>query len=185
MGKRKRSKKKPLTQEEIWDDSALIQSWDDAVEEYKLYHSIQARGENVDDILRAEEAKARAEDEAAVEEGHDELAAGTQPHGQPEAETESAYEEANDQEMEMTGTDLHGDHGAHGDQRDAPSAKANPEPNRTASGIFANMPQLVSQGGSDSSGADEGLRNLMMAWYFAGYYTGLHEGQQRGTNQRS
>ncbi|PGH02119.1 hypothetical protein GX51_04823 [Blastomyces parvus] len=182
MGKRKRSKKKPLTQEEIWDDSALIQSWDDAVEEYKLYHSIQARGENVDDILRAEEAKARAEDEAAVKDGHDEPAAGTQPHGQPEAETESAYAEANDQEMEMTGTDLHGDHG---DQREAHDAKANPEPTRPANGIFANMPQLVSQNGDAASGADEGLKNLMMAWYFAGYYTGLYEGQQRGAAQHS
>lgn len=26
---------------------------------------------------------------------------------------------------------------------------------------------------------DEGLKNLMMSWYFAGYYTGLYEGQQR------
>ncbi|OJD26450.1 hypothetical protein ACJ73_02163 [Blastomyces percursus] len=182
MGKRKRSKKKPLTQDEIWDDSALIQSWDDAVEEYKLYHSIQARGENVDEILRAEEVKDRAEEEAAVKDGRDELLAGTQPHGQPEAETEPAYDEANDQEMEMTGTDLHGEHGG---QQEAPGAKAKPEPDCTASGIFANMPQLVSQGGSDSYGADESLRNLMMAWYFAGYYTGLYEGQHQGTNQRS
>lgn len=80
MTKRKRSKKKKdLTQEEIWDDSALIQSWDDAVQEYKvscfpvspsharnavltrglppqLYHSIQARGEDVEEVLRAAEA---------------------------------------------------------------------------------------------------------------------------------
>lgn len=26
---------------------------------------------------------------------------------------------------------------------------------------------------------DEGLKNLMMSWYFAGYYTGLYEGQQK------
>lgn len=26
---------------------------------------------------------------------------------------------------------------------------------------------------------DEGLKNLMMSWYYAGYYTGLYEGQQR------
>jgi hypothetical protein len=25
---------------------------------------------------------------------------------------------------------------------------------------------------------DENVRNLMMSWYWAGYYTGLHEGQQ-------
>lgn len=26
---------------------------------------------------------------------------------------------------------------------------------------------------------DEGLKNLMMSWYYAGYYTGLYEGQQK------
>lgn len=26
---------------------------------------------------------------------------------------------------------------------------------------------------------DEALRNLMMSWYYAGYYTGLYEGQQQ------
>lgn len=36
MGKKRKVKNKELTQEEIWDDSALIQSWDDAVEEYKV-----------------------------------------------------------------------------------------------------------------------------------------------------
>ena len=32
MGK----KRKQLSQAEVWDDSALIQSWDDALEEYKV-----------------------------------------------------------------------------------------------------------------------------------------------------
>jgi hypothetical protein len=26
---------------------------------------------------------------------------------------------------------------------------------------------------------DDNLRNAMMAWYYAGYYTGLYEGQQK------
>lgn len=26
---------------------------------------------------------------------------------------------------------------------------------------------------------DEGLKDLMMAWYYAGYYTGLYQGQQQ------
>jgi hypothetical protein len=39
MGKKKRSG--PLSHEEIWDDSALVRSWDDAVEEYEVYiHTI-------------------------------------------------------------------------------------------------------------------------------------------------
>lgn len=28
---------------------------------------------------------------------------------------------------------------------------------------------------------DESLKNLMMAWYYAGYYTGLHEGQKQSS----
>ena len=36
MGKRKRNVTKPLSHEEIWDDSALVRSWDEAVEEYKV-----------------------------------------------------------------------------------------------------------------------------------------------------
>jgi hypothetical protein len=35
MGKNKGASR-ALTQEEIWDDSALVQSWDEAVEEYKV-----------------------------------------------------------------------------------------------------------------------------------------------------
>jgi hypothetical protein len=26
---------------------------------------------------------------------------------------------------------------------------------------------------------DENLKNIMMSWYYAGYYTGLHAGQQQ------
>lgn len=63
-------KRASLSQEEIWDDSALIQSWDEALEEYQVlstlrsdgghlltryskhYHSIHARGEKVQDVLQ-------------------------------------------------------------------------------------------------------------------------------------
>ncbi|KMU87264.1 hypothetical protein CIHG_04709 [Coccidioides immitis H538.4] len=40
-------------------------------------------------------------------------------------------------------------------------------------------------GTADASTAqeDESLKNLMMAWYFAGYYTGLYEGQRRANPQ--
>lgn len=77
----KKNKSKDLSHEEIWDDSALVRSWDEAVEEYKvcimpnfaysaanghtfqLYHSIQARGENVEEVLgRAESLEATNED---------------------------------------------------------------------------------------------------------------------------
>lgn len=57
-----------LTHEEIWDDSALVTSWNDALEEYKVlkhaslsrsmtrltgskkYHSIHSKGGNVEEL---------------------------------------------------------------------------------------------------------------------------------------
>ncbi|KAL9102595.1 MAG: hypothetical protein Q9163_002275 [Psora crenata] len=46
-------KRKQLSQAEIWDDSALLQSWEDALNEYKLYHSIHVKGERVEDVITA------------------------------------------------------------------------------------------------------------------------------------
>ena len=57
-----------LTHSEVWDDSALIRSWNDALAEYDYYHSIHARGENVDEILRKAEMGELDEDEGESEE---------------------------------------------------------------------------------------------------------------------
>ncbi|KAL6158521.1 hypothetical protein ACJBU6_02633 [Exserohilum turcicum] len=32
---------------------------------------------------------------------------------------------------------------------------------------------------------DENLKNMMMSWYYAGYYTGLHAGQQQASHGSS
>jgi len=66
---------KTNSHEAIWDDSALVDSWNDALEEYKVkqellglpgkqklilgqkYHSIKARGEDVEEILREAEKR--------------------------------------------------------------------------------------------------------------------------------
>jgi hypothetical protein len=50
------AKEENLSHEEIWDDSALVDSWNDALEEYKRYHSIHTKGGNVDDLLKSEGA---------------------------------------------------------------------------------------------------------------------------------
>lgn len=61
-----------MSHAQIWDDSALVDSWNDALEEYKVssfpffllsawliskqkYHSIAARGEHVEEVLRSAE----------------------------------------------------------------------------------------------------------------------------------
>lgn len=56
-----------MSHNEIWDDSALVDSWNEALEEYKVrhcchvrsldidilqhYHSLHARGETVEDAI--------------------------------------------------------------------------------------------------------------------------------------
>ncbi|KAF5630559.1 Survival motor neuron 1 [Fusarium sp. NRRL 52700] len=54
-------KQEKLTQEEIWDDSALIDSWNEALQEYKKYHSIHAKGGSVRDLEPQNWTEAEAE----------------------------------------------------------------------------------------------------------------------------
>ncbi|KAG5207080.1 SMN domain-containing protein [Trichophyton interdigitale] len=179
MKKRKRSSRnKTLTQEEIWDDSALLESWEEAAEEYRLYHSIQARGQKVEDVLREAEAEASnaIEDEMQIE---------------TNAETENpsenmtvdvsetvAVEESDGKikQVDICTTSQVEDEAA-------PESTAEAEKADTAapaSANLANMPQLVLNGAPNPPNIqDEGLKNLMMSWYFAGYYTGLYEGQRQ------
>ncbi|KAF4948379.1 hypothetical protein FGADI_9691 [Fusarium gaditjirri] len=54
-------KEEKLTQEEIWDDSALIDSWNEALQEYKKYHSIHAKGGSVRELEPQNRTEADAE----------------------------------------------------------------------------------------------------------------------------
>ncbi|RHZ48542.1 uncharacterized protein CDV56_102253 [Aspergillus thermomutatus] len=176
MGKA-RNTNRPLTQEEIWDDSALVQSWDEAVEEYKLYHSIHAKGENVEDVLREAEAAEHAEmgqdvqqpDEAVDAMEDDGEASVTNPSAataSATAQQSSSMNAPNAAEGLPTATDHQPSETKH--------------PTEPAPMGAAAMPQAAL-----AQVQDEGLKNLMMAWYFAGYYTGLYEGQQRASQNNS
>ncbi|KAL4782383.1 hypothetical protein BJX76DRAFT_332875 [Aspergillus varians] len=151
MGKNKGASR-ALTQEEIWDDSALVQSWDEAVEEYKLYHSIQAKGENVEDVLREAEAAADAESGPAL--------------SWAPVEKDSDMADLDTSEPAAAGT--------HVPQTENGSVQVNQE---TAAGTRPQAPPMPHPVFPQAQ--DEGLRNLMMAWYYAGYYTAVYEEQQR------
>ncbi|KAL2680598.1 hypothetical protein Neosp_008200 [[Neocosmospora] mangrovei] len=55
------AKQENLTHEELWDDSALIDSWNEALEEYKKYHSIHARGGSVRELESKSQAATKQE----------------------------------------------------------------------------------------------------------------------------
>ncbi|KAJ5238625.1 hypothetical protein N7468_003244 [Penicillium chermesinum] len=157
MGKSKRNK--ALSHEAIWDDSSLVQSWDDVEEEYKLYHSIHAKGENVEDVLR----EARGAQEAGLE-------------NDTRISMQVDIDDAGNLGTETEANDLNPDAASDAPPvtAAAPSSSAEAAQGSSAHPGTLPMPQPVL-----ASAQDENLKNLMMAWYYAGYYTGLYEGQQK------
>jgi hypothetical protein len=44
---------------------------------------------------------------------------------------------------------------------------------------LSDIPNTLLSGPTGSASQDAGMKSLLMSWYYAGYYTGLHEGQQK------
>ncbi|KAH8596495.1 hypothetical protein B0O99DRAFT_118594 [Bisporella sp. PMI_857] len=160
------AKTKGETHAEIWDDSMLVNSWNDALEEYKQYHSIQAQGENVEDVLKA------------YEEGNDEI-----------HHDHDVIVNDDSSQLDTSKTNLHAKHSLANGTVDHTTSKEGPQVEirqRNSSGIPGSkhstglaVPQhLIGQV------HDEGLKNLLMSWYYAGYYTGLYEGRQESATSK-
>ncbi|OCL05662.1 hypothetical protein AOQ84DRAFT_298466 [Glonium stellatum] len=170
-----------LGDRDAWDDSALIQSWEEALAEYKKYHSIHAKGQRIEDVLNEEELRELKEELGHIpkQNGDNDIEARPRPQdaeagdvetGEGEALAEASGQRASD--AQQTASRRQEPHG---------SAEAAAHPHSVAPG--GSMPQLLL-----GSVQDENLKNLMMSWYYAGYYTGLYEGQQRassGAQERS
>ncbi|MCJ1310575.1 hypothetical protein MMC25_004240 [Agyrium rufum] len=160
-------KRKHATQDNTWDwdDSALIRSWDEALEEYKLYHSIHARGERIEDVLQAHADGAKAEP--------------TQFHSHPTAD-----EDMEDGEVypksKQTGPnfEVNGRRDAQQEViQDERLQSSQPEQQtRLASDHLSQTKETIPSSLARNSTQDDSMKNLMMSWYWAGYYTGLHEG---------
>ncbi|GAB7342209.1 hypothetical protein MBLNU457_g0456t1 [Dothideomycetes sp. NU457] len=165
-----------LTHEEIWDDRDLVNSWNEALAEYKKYHSIAARGENIDALLQAFE-ESNGTDLGAVSQV-------------PGASVDEAQTNATDVLGERTTTTAN--EAMNIDKDTTPAAAANQNTNHAGetagNGQASQQLPFQTQAVPPSTGAlsavlptiqDEAMRNLMMSWYYAGYYTGIQEGQQR------
>jgi len=157
-----------MSHAEIWDDSALVSSWNEALEEYKHYHSIHARGEKVEEVLGAFDGRENG------------------PH-----ET-IAMDDSARQEETVISNGTKGDGNEEGIREDAEGYQpAEPQSENKLSQGDQALKSKPSEGGSQRSSPpllqhligsvhDEGLKSLLMSWYYAGYYTGLYEGQHQG-----
>ncbi|CAJ2511573.1 Uu.00g071980.m01.CDS01 [Anthostomella pinea] len=144
-----------LDHTEIWDDSALVDSWNDALDEYKKYHSIHRNGGNVDDLLEPKHK-------------HDEKLSDAKQSTDDADEPSDPGAVKTDSEMRGEADDTRQDGGRPATQHSHPLG-AGPGP--VPAGLLGSV-------------RDEGLKRLLMSWYYAGYYTGYYEGQHDAPPQR-
>ncbi|GAB7334989.1 hypothetical protein MBLNU13_g06857t1 [Cladosporium sp. NU13] len=148
-----------LSHEEVWDDSALQDSWNDALAEYKKYHSLAAKGEQVDIDELAKNEQTDVHTEPAADDQNPSRSNGVATHSLEQPQTTTGAQAA--RQSPVTKPFI-------------PATQATPAALPNASAVGGAMPQALL-----NSVQDEGLKNLMMSWYYAGYYTGLLEGQQK------
>ncbi|KAK3631511.1 hypothetical protein LTR56_012265 [Elasticomyces elasticus] len=141
---------------EVWDDSALVNSWNEALEEYKKYHSLAAKGEKVELVLdRVEKGEVETGDLEGVN-ANNSADVPVLVNGNSTSSTNSTNRPVEEGSLPTGAQPL-------------TTTQAMPAASATAA-----VPQMLL-----NQVQDDGLKNVMMSWYYAGYYTGLYEGQQK------
>ncbi|OAA66466.1 Survival motor neuron [Niveomyces insectorum RCEF 264] len=181
-----------------WDDTAAIaNSWNQVVSDYKIFHTVRARGGTVDDLppLVTESGEERLETNAKPETTRNSAGGSSQEAAAATAAAATRHDSSGDDPTRAAHDTLTSDHeqATAGTKGQAfPGAGADmvafippsffcmvrevtdnppPVPNLIA-------PQAV------LDGADENLKKLLMSWYYAGYYTGRYEGEQQALRRQ-
>ncbi|KAF2840759.1 hypothetical protein M501DRAFT_636749 [Patellaria atrata CBS 101060] len=154
-----------LDNEDLWDDSALIRSWDEALTEYKRYHSIHARGENIEDVLNEFELN-QLQSERDAQDGVFE---------QDEEYIQNVSVEENSSNDAVRQNTANRPNVAPSGLRDD-SLNGNHPTDNSATGAAQKPPFAQA---ALASCQDDALKDVMLAWYYAGYYQAKYEYQQR------
>ncbi|EPE35945.1 hypothetical protein GLAREA_05283 [Glarea lozoyensis ATCC 20868] len=173
---------------EVWDDSMLVNSWNDAVEEYKRYHSIQALGEDVDELIEGHELHNETMFASSINDI-------PKDHSQDSCLLSSASQTSHNQILEKKLGQDQLEEASTADQSSDTKPSTAPQANETSSSSNqiadhrstkppALPHHLIGQGetdiryrdvhgdlltrGSFHAVNDDGLKNLLMSWYYAG-----------------
>ncbi|KAL8281803.1 hypothetical protein RB597_009494 [Gaeumannomyces tritici] len=163
-----------LSNGDVWDDSALIDSWNQALDEYKKYHSIYAgKSKGLQPSSPSHRPPAASTASAPGPEAADVPESQKKPsENRLDAKTET------NKVPTVPGT------------RETSAGKETTgsvaDPNGVANARIAPPPEALigSEIPVGTTVQDEGLKSMLMAWYYAGYYTGLYEGQQKAPAQQ-
>ncbi|KAI0601867.1 hypothetical protein F4775DRAFT_604775 [Biscogniauxia sp. FL1348] len=177
-----------LTHDEIWDDSALVDSWNEALEEYKRYHSIHRHGGNVDALRKPTSEQNGSDAKRSTDEIDDLLDPGVdkadaemtgEVKEAPVSSSSAAIHEENPDGPGILGRDLTKilmKHAQDGRPEGGTPTTQHSHPHGLGPGPVP--------AGLLGSVRDEGLKRLLMSWYYAGYYTGYYEGQRDSPSQK-
>ena len=162
-----------LSEAEIWDDRALVRTWEEAVKEYEFYHSLASRGlgrgnlelERVLDEVEREDGEGGDEEKGDVEEGEiDEDVTAIEPNLTNGENLQHGSGSGNEIAKEGSG-----------EQRTPSHNPPESTTQKHASGDVGVDAASVEAATQEQTSLD----NLKMAYYWAGYYSGLHDGQQK------
>ncbi|THV54979.1 hypothetical protein BGAL_0016g00220 [Botrytis galanthina] len=159
---------------EVWDDSTLVDSWNEALQEYEKYHSIHARGEKVEDVLNAF-GKQRNGLQVCLLPTVTTLLT-FRREGEMNEDSGKVVEEPLEENVVMQSEFEQIDD--HTQAANEPKVNNKPALKATKSGSSSSKAPVLPQQ-LIGQVHDENLKNLLMSWYYAGYYTGLYEGQQQ------
>lgn len=163
-----------MSDKNAWEDSTLIDHWNECVKQYEKYHSIHKSGKRLEEALTEEELKELRADYADVLEEPDSIVAGDLGFEDDAMdEGNSDVDDIETNEEEPTGQEQAEYKELQASEQHQPAPKVAPEAHDEARASTA-MPQAIL-----GTVQDENLKNMMMSWYYAGYYTGLHAAQQQ------
>lgn len=182
-----------------WDDRALVKGWNNQVKEYNKYHSLQRKGKKapLTTYLTAKEIfdlEDLADKEELAEMGIDlsdaELLA-KQNEESEDAHMENdstAYQAQQTESADVSLTDAAPVTGA-SEETDAAERQLIQEQQQQSyqrhPGVStaSQAPPIPGPTFAAAPGQDDALRNMNMAWFYAGYYQCQYESQQRTARQ--
>ncbi|KAF7186738.1 hypothetical protein HII31_11970 [Pseudocercospora fuligena] len=155
-----------LSHEEVWDDSDLVQNWNEAFEEYKKYHSLAAKGEKVQ---QSATPNAKAGPNGALKPSSTPVNFVPAP-ATPQGETATSAPNIGPGSASVAQPST-------SNLPSAPPGLASLPQTLLSSSKY--MSHDISACADTFPAQNDDLKNIMMSWYYAGYYTGLYEGQQK------
>ncbi|PNP40538.1 hypothetical protein TGAMA5MH_07535 [Trichoderma gamsii] len=138
--------------EEVWDDSLLIDSWNEALQEYKKYHSIHAKGGSIRDLEQAEASSSKVAEALKAEESANE----------PSTQKQKEHEEPLNKNAAADNTEQH-----------------SKQPGHNFNSIPSAFPSQAILGTVRDDNLKKLLMSWYYAGYYTGLFEGQQQAQQQ------